>query len=235
MPARLIGIGVGPGDSGLVTVKASQLLQELDVILVPKAQAHKESLAYTIASPYIPPETPVLERVFPMVHDEAEKVRQWEKIAQEISQYLISQQTVGFLTLGDPNTYSTFTYIADRVGLEHCQTIPGISSYSAVASALKTPLAIDRESFCVVSATDSPDKLKLALEHFDSIVVVKVHRHWSKVRALLEDMGLLACSQLVAHASLPDQEIISDLSLLDEGTSLPYFSTLLVTKRQSLM
>lgn len=138
--ASFYGIGVGPGDSKLLTVKAVDTIKQLDVLYTPQAHRSSKSVAERIASPYLTADLVIKRRHFPMVNDWSAKVTCWRKIADEIKADVQNGQNVGFLTLGDPSVYSTFSYIANMLKEEiNVQTIAGVSAFSQIAASLSLP------------------------------------------------------------------------------------------------
>ncbi len=150
MKGKLYGVGVGPGDPELLTMKAVGVIQSCDIVVVPKAMAGGESIALATASIYIPKETPVKRLHFPMgSSDREEKIY---KAYEVVEAYLDAGKNVAFLTIGDPFVYSTYIYL-----LEHfkgqgytIETIPGITSFCASASLAETPLVIGDENLLIL-------------------------------------------------------------------------------------
>ncbi|HEM2541422.1 TPA: cobalt-factor II C(20)-methyltransferase [Streptococcus suis] len=229
--ARFYGIGIGPGDSELVTVKASRILGELDILYTPEAKRGSKSLALEIAGPYLGEELMIKQRHFPMVRDKSHKEGQWQEIAEEIVADVQAGKNVGFITLGDPMVFSTYSYLLDIIGHRiETKTIPGITSYNSIAAEVGLPLVMDEESFAVVPATAGVQQLETVLRTHDTIVIMKVANHLAEVLPLLKRLDLLEKTILVSRSSTDQQEIrhgIADFSL-DE--KLSYFSTMLVKK-----
>ena len=218
--ATFYGIGIGPGDSELVTVKAKNILQTLDILYTPEAKRGSKSVALTIASPYVSDHLEIKQRHFPMVRSLEKKEPQWEQIAAEIVEDVKAGKNVGFITLGDPMVYSTYSYLLRLIGNSiDTQTIPGITSFGSMASVLGQPLTMDEESFAVVPATADADKIDQALAiHLDVIL------------PLLEKYDLIEKTFLVSHASTEKQRILYGVSDLTVDDKLDYFTTLLVKK-----
>ena len=113
--AKFYGIGTGPGDSSLLTIKAVETLQNLDTLYTPEAKKGGESLALSIVSKYLPDGLEIKSRHFPMNFNDAEKILAWNQIADEIVEDVRAGKNVGFVTLGDPMIYSTYVYIMERL------------------------------------------------------------------------------------------------------------------------
>lgn len=228
--ARFWGIGVGPGDSQLLTVKAVETIKQLDVLYVPQAHKGGASVAETIAAPYLPGDLTIKRRHFPMANDWALKRAQWELIANEIVDDVTSGLEVGFLTLGDPSVYSTYSYlleiIQDQVPVE---TIAGISSYSQLAASLSLPLVIDQESLSIVPATAGVSQLSRVIDASNNIVIMKVAADFANVYQLLAERNLLEQTMVVERVSMAEQ-VMKPMTEYQPDAKLPYFTTALVKK-----
>lgn len=230
--ASFYGIGVGPGDSELLTVKAINTIKILDVLYVPEARKGGKSVAEKIAAPYLPSTLTIKKRYFPMVKDWGTKVESWRKIASEIKSDVEENRNVGFLTLGDPSVYSTFSYIADILMRDiNVQTIAGISSFSQIAASLSIPLMLDEESLEVIPATAAEDKLTRVIDLNDNVVIMKIATNFKKVYRILQARSLLEKTIIVENASMPTQKVrrLADYSAEDQ---LPYFTTALLKKKE---
>lgn len=229
--AKFYGIGIGPGDSELVTVKASRLLAELDVLYTPEAKMGGKSLALKIADPYIKADLEIKQRHFPMVRDRSLKEGQWKDIAEEIISDVTAGKNVGFITLGDPMVYSTYSYLLEIIGDRiETQTIPGITSFNSIASEVNIPLVMDEESFAIVPATAGADKLEAALNVHETVVIMKVANHLEMILPLLAKYQLLHSTVLVSHASTEKQTIKRGVADLKTDEKLTYFTTMIVKK-----
>lgn len=229
--ARFFGIGIGPGDSQLVTVRAATVLRELDILYTPEARKTGKSLALEIASPYLGDGVIIKQRYFPMSRDQKQKEEQWQQIAEEIVADVQQGKNVGFVTLGDPMVYSTYSYLLDIIGQAiETQTIPGITSYNSIASEIGLPLVMDEESFAVIPATAGSARLEAALQLHDTIVIMKVARHLEEVLPLLARYDLLDKTVLVSHVSTDKQLVRRGLADMEVDEDLSYFSTMLVKK-----
>ncbi|HFI0578475.1 TPA: cobalt-factor II C(20)-methyltransferase [Streptococcus suis] len=229
--ARFYGIGIGPGDSELVTVKASRILGELDILYTPEAKKGTKSLALEIASPYVSEDLTIKQRHFPMVRDKSHKEGQWLEIAEEIVEDVRAGKNVGFITLGDPMVFSTYSYLLDIIGNRiETKTIPGITSYNSIAAEVGLPLVMDEESFAVVPATAGVQHLEDVLATHETVVIMKVANHLAEVLPLLKKFDLLEKTILVSRSSTEQQEIRRGIADLSQDETLSYFSTMLVKK-----
>lgn len=223
------GIGIGPGDSELVTVKAVRILQKLDILYTPEARGDSKSFALAIAEPYLKEGLVIKQRHFPMVRDRPLTEAQWKLITEEIISDVKEGKEVGFITLGDPMVFSTYSYLLEIIGNGiDVKTIPGISSYSSTASELGLPLARDEESFAIVSATAGAEKLEAVLRLHETAVIMKAANHLFTIVPLLEKHDLLDRTMLVSHSSTDRQIVRCGISDLSVDEKLPYFTTMVV-------
>lgn len=174
----LYGIGVGPGDRGLMTAKAIEILKNIHIIIAPISKKGRDSLAYKIAKPYLKEEVEVVEMEFPMINLQSEKERLnkvWQENSLNIIELLKSGKNIAFLTLGDSMVYSTYSYLIpflEERGVTPI-TIPGVTSFCASASALGIPIVQGKETFCTLTQITSLDELEKYMKLFDTIVIMK--------------------------------------------------------------
>lgn len=165
-----------------------------------------------------------------MINDWEKKIKSWQEIAEEIAKDVKNDNNVGFLTLGDPSVYSTFSYIAkmlaERIDI---QTIAGISSFSQIAASLSVPLMLDEESLEIIPATADITQLEKAIDLNDNVVIMKIATRFAQVYKILEQRDLLSKTIVVENASMEKQkkQRLIDYSINDK---LPYFSTALLKK-----
>ncbi|MFD1123891.1 cobalt-factor II C(20)-methyltransferase [Lentilactobacillus raoultii] len=226
------GIGVGPGDSELMTVKAIKAIQRLDIVYTPKAHRDGISLAEKIASSYFPKKLIVKRRHFPMTKNLKEKQTNWRTIAQEIVEDVQKGYDVGFVTLGDPSVYSTYSYLLNLVRKRiTVKTIAGISSFSQIAASVSIPLALDNELLEVIPATAKKAQIEKALDDNDNVVIMKIAVNFPMIYQLLVERHLLNQAIVVADSSMSEEKIY-DLRDVSSSEKLPYFSTLLLKKSE---
>lgn len=232
---KLYGIGVGPGDSKLITVKAVEILQKADLIITPKTEKKDGSVAFHIASPYIPETAQILPMVFQMNNDMEAVARQWEENSKIIREKMDEGKNLVFLTLGDPMLYSTYMYIFRALeGTDYeAETIPGIPAFLGIASYLGMPVAEWEETVLILPATASPEKIDRALAAADHAVIMKVYKNWAYIQSELRKHGLIKNAVMVSRAGLPDEIIQRDLDKLPADYKPNYLSTIL-TKREDL-
>jgi len=177
---KLLGIGVGPGDHELLTIKAFNSLKEVKVICAPKSAASKPSLALSIVQPVLEDREDkydILEPLFPMIEDKNALSNYWDDAAVLIIQKLNKGVDVAFITLGDPTVYSTFSYIESRITNQGfiVEIIPGITSFTGCAATAGISLAEKDEIMVIVPKVD--ERLEQILEYADTFVIMKTSRH----------------------------------------------------------
>jgi len=225
----LYGLGIGPGDPELITLKALRLLQAAPVLAYP-APEEGDSLARAIVAGHLPGgQTEIVLRM-PMVAARfpAQEVYDWA--AGEIGGHLAAGRDVAALCEGDPFFYGSFMYLFGRVAERFpVEVVPGVSSLTACAAVLGAPLAARNDVLSVVPATLEPQVLSQLLRDADAAAIIKVGRHLPKVRKVLRVLGLLDRARYVERATMSEQRI---LPLQDvEVDSAPYFSMILVHRR----
>ena len=232
---KLYGIGVGPGDSKLMTVKAVEILQHADMIITPKTEKKDGSVAFNIASPYIPKTTEILPMVFQMNLDMDAVAKQWEINRKIITDKLDEGKNLVFLTLGDPMLYSTYMYIFRALeGTEYqAETVPGIPAFLGIASYIGMPVAEWEETVLILPATASREKIDKALSAADHAVIMKVYKNFAYIQEELRKHHLIKNAVMVSRAGLPDEIVQKDLDSLPADYKPNYLSTIL-TKRDDL-
>lgn len=229
--AKFYGIGTGPGDSSLLTLKAVEILHKIDILYTPKSNKEEGSLAHNIVAPHLKADLEIKARHFPMTFNEEEKMKAWEAIASEIVEDVKAGKEVGFVTLGDPMIYSTYVYIMERLlGQIEVETIPGISSFSNIASHQNFPLVMDREPLIVLPCTAEEEKIDYALAHYNSIVLMKVYRNFDQILEKIDAAGLTNHAILVSNSSLENEEVFNNLHEVGLKEKISYFSTILINK-----
>lgn len=232
MAGKLFGIGVGPGDPELLTVKAIKAIEQLDVIIAPKTEKKDGSVALNIARQYIQPKTEIVYQVFPMTVGFAEDDTAWQGNKAEILALLEQGKNVGFLTLGDPMFYSTYIYVFRLLKQENVviETIPGIPAFGAIGSATNTPIVEGDSILSIIPANMPPERVKAALKTCDNAVLMKVYKNFDDVVDMLAEEKLAKQALLASRCGLDDELILRDISG-EKGRKLNYLSTIL-TRRE---
>lgn len=227
------GVGVGPGDPELLTLKALRVLQSVPAIYYPACAPGAKSYASKIIERYVRPDQMLTGLLFPMEKD-MERLRPiWEESAATMAADLLAGRDVAFITEGDPFFYSTFVYmdriIRRRYPQVAIEVIPAVASPMAAAARTGVPLAMVDERLAVLPATYDNGFLLRALEDFDTVVLLKVNSVMPKVMTLLEKLGLLDRAVFVERCGSPEERVVTDLRRL-EGERLNYLSLVIVKK-----
>lgn len=189
MKGILYGIGIGPGDPEHITLKAVKMMKEVDVIAAPGKDV-KETTAYKIAVQAVPEleEKELLPVYMPMVLDKAEIVKEHKNGAKALEKVLETGKSVGFITLGDPTVYSTYSYVEKIVKEDGFETryISGITSFCAAAATMGIPLSEWQEPLHIIPAVHQLDE-ELALE--GNYVLMKSGRQMAAVKEILRKSG----------------------------------------------
>lgn len=219
-------LGVGPGDSELLTVKAVRMIEEADVIIVPvKKPDAREGTALTIAKPYIKDMAKVVYYYFPMVHGFAEDPvtqKLFKSHGDAINTMVAEGKKVVFLTLGDPAIYCTYTHIDQYV--DEVEYVPGIPSFINGAALAGQSLVIGDESLCVLNMTDDAEDVRSKFRRHESIVVMKVCINQPLLKELIVEGGRTAT--FMSNIGLENEHITTDICVLD--SKMPYFTIALI-------
>lgn len=229
--AKFYGIGTGPGDSSLVTVKAVNTLKNIDILYTPEAKKGGDSLALSIVKEYVPDSVEIKSRHFTMSNHGADKIEAWEEISKEIINDVKCGKDVGFITLGDPMIYSTYVYVMERIMDDvEVETIPGISSFSNIASNQNFPLVMDTDPLVVIPCTMEEEKIDEALEKYDCIVLMKIYKRINIILDKLKKHNLIDHAILVCNSSQEREEVFTNLREEKIDEKISYFSTILINK-----
>jgi cobalt-precorrin 5A hydrolase/precorrin-3B C17-methyltransferase len=226
MNATLYGVGVGPGDPDLITVKARDVLRSAAVIAYP-APTGGMSLVRAIADRHIPPDRTEIVIETPMTVERFPAADVYDQYATVIGDHLRAGQTVAILCEGDPFFYGSFMYLYERLAPAfETVVVPGVSSLCAVAAVSGTPLVSRNEVLSVVPATLDEMELERRLVMADTVAIIKIGRHLSKVRRVLNRLGWEQHAHYVERATMAEQRV-EKLANLAPITA-PYFSMILV-------
>lgn len=226
----LYGVGVGPGDPQLLTLKACEVIREADVLAYP-VNASGISFARTTASLVIPEGVTELPILVPMRVERPPAQKVYDAAARDISEHLDAVRDVAYLCVGDPLFYGSFMYIAARLGeAQRIEAVPGVTSLSACAARTLTPLGGRNDILSVIPATLDEAALISAIKGADCAAIIKVGRHFSKVRDALRAAGL-AKHAIILERVTGENERIVPLETVAEGEA-PYFSTILVRREE---
>ncbi|MFP6771303.1 MAG: precorrin-2 C(20)-methyltransferase [Alphaproteobacteria bacterium] len=230
MSGTLYGIGVGPGDPDLITLKAHKILQAVPVIAYP-APEQGDSLARSIAAPHIPHGRREIVIRMPLDLQHFPDRGSYDKAAGQIAAALRGGEDVAVICEGDPFFYGSFMYLFDRLNADFpVQVVPGISSLMACASAAMMPLVARNETLMVLPAPMAEVDLRARLSLVEAAAIIKLGRHTAKVIAILRDLDLLDGAHYIAHATMPDEVVqpLADVAVED----VPYFAMILVRRNE---
>jgi len=229
---RLYGVGVGPGDPELLTLKAVRILQTVPVICVPQAEFSSDSYALTIAKDFLDlSRQEVLRLPFPTAGREASQV--WREAAETIALHLQQGQDVAFIAEGDPMLYSTFSYVYQNIREMHphlpVEIIPGISSVMAAAAKAGVPLATRSQRLAILPAMYGTDDLEQVMAEYDTVVLMKVNRKTLQALSRLGEIAPEGKAVYVRRVTTPQEQVVHDLRQLSPN-DLEYFSLVIITK-----
>lgn len=230
MGAKFIGVGVGPGDPGLITLKAAKYIEQADVISYianDQGKSQARHIAREVMANSVAEELPVL---MPMSEDRTVADKVYDKAASEIEVLVARGKRVVFLCEGDPLFFGSFAYLLERLKASlDCEVVPGVSSVMAASSALQLPLTVLKESFAVVSGRHSQEALVKALNNHDSVVIMKAGRSRQKILDALNQSKRTKEAKYLEYIGRVSESISIDITEL-EGEAGPYFSLFVVTK-----
>lgn len=228
-PGKLYGLGIGPGDPELITVKALRILRAVPVVAYP-APDTGDSLARAIVASQLPGRQQEVVIRVPMVPERFPAQAVYDRAAEELGAHLREGRDVAVLCEGDPFFYGSFMYLFARLAAHFTvEVVPGVSSLTACGAALGAPLAGRNDVLTVVPATLEADAIAARLQQSDAIAIIKLGRHFAKVRDVLTDLGLMKQARYIEHASMASQRILP-LAEVNPG-EVPYFSMILVHRR----
>lgn len=229
----LYGIGVGPGDPDWITIKGLQVLQSTLVVAVPQNRQGEPGMAYAIAQQYLRPHQTLITLNLPFSTDPQVLDAGWKDAMNTLMPYLRSGQDVAFLAEGDISFYSTFTHVMRAVQQREptlqIETIPGVCSPLAAASALNIPLSLWHEKVAILPAMYDVAELEHALAWAEVVVLMKVGSVFDRVWTCLEQRGLLGNACLVEWVGWPQQKTWTGWRDLKDYQP-PYFSLAIIKK-----
>jgi len=238
--AQLIGIGVGPGDPDLLTVKAVKAIQDADVIMCPASAEDRPSIALSVISSLIDKSKnqEIVKLIFPMTKDKDVLEAHWKTNAKIMAEKVLSGKNVVYLTVGDPYLYSTWIYMHRDISANYpdikISVIPGIVSMFTFASKVGISIAEGAEKVAIIPSCYDLSSVKEIAKHSEVLVFLKDGRYFDKVIELLKESGFPENSIFAIGQDLGTvHEIIRKMTLgeVNDGTLTTKYFSILVVKR----
>jgi precorrin-2/cobalt-factor-2 C20-methyltransferase len=238
---EVVCVGCGPGDPELLTVKATDILRNADVIFTPTAREGKPSIALSIVQQYVNATANIVDLIFPMVKNREQAKLYWERNAEQIAETAKMGKNVVYLTVGDPSLYSTWIYIQKEITSRYpeinVKIIPGIPSVFAFAAQAKISLVEGDETLGIIPACYDLEKVKRTANACDTLIFLKDGRYFGTVIDMLDSVGFSDDSMItIAQDVSGGKEVMKRNSLKEirqnKETAQKYFS-LMVAKRKN--
>ena len=236
----LIGIGVGPGDPDLLTVKAVKAIQNADIIMCPASKEDRPSIAFSVISSLIDEskKQEIIKLIFPMTKDKDILEESWKRNAKIMAETVLSGKNVVYITVGDPFLYSTWIYmhrdLTEKYPDMSIEVIPGIVSMFTFASKVGVSIAEGAEKVAIIPSCYDLSSVKEIAKNSESMIFLKDGRYFDKVIEVLKESGFPDDSIFAIGQDLgTEKEIIRKLTLgevNDKTLTTKYFSILVVKR-----
>lgn len=234
LKGKLYGLGVGPGDPELITLKALRLLKSAPVVAYHAAKGKKGN-ALTIVETYLSSEQTLVPLIYPVTTEKLPAHMDYEQIVSDfyaeitatIASHLNAGRDVAVIAEGDPFFYGSFMYIHDRLAEKYdTEVVPGVCSVLGAAAVLGAPLVYRNQTLSILSGVMSAEELKTRLAGTEAAAIMKLGKNLDKVRDVLTELGLMDRALYVERATMQNQRIapLAEVS----GSDCPYFSIILV-------
>jgi precorrin-2/cobalt-factor-2 C20-methyltransferase len=229
----LLGIGMGPGDPELVTLRAVSALGRADVVFAAASTKNEYSVSLNIARPYLSPDAEVRRLDFPMTRSRQELEAAWSENADTVAEVLTAGRTAGFLTLGDPLLYSTFGYLMRtlqrRLPDAPIEVVPGITSFQAAAARTKTIMAEAGENLVICSGVDGSGSVNGLVAKADNAVILKTYKRFGDIRDSLRTMNLTGRALFASRIGLDGERLERDIDAVQDR---PHYLSLVLLPKQ---
>jgi len=236
----LIGIGVGPGDPELLTVKAVKAIQNADIIMCPASNEDRPSIALSVVSSLIDKSKnqEIVKLIFPMTKDKDVLEQTWKRNAKIMAETVLTGKNVVYLTVGDPFLYSTWIYmykdLKENYPDMNISVIPGIVSIFTFASKVGVSVAEGAEKVAIIPSCYDLSSVKEIAKHSESMIFLKDGRYFDQVIKVLKESGFPDDSIFAIGQDLgTENEIIRKMTLgeVNDGTLTTKYFSILVVKR----
>lgn len=236
----LIGIGVGPGDPELLTVKAVKAIHNADIIMCPASNEDRPSIALSVVSSIIDESKnqEIIKLIFPMTKDKDVLEQTWKRNAKIMAETVLSGKNVVYLTVGDPFLYSTWIYmhkdLKENYPDMNISVIPGIVSIFTFASKVGVSVAEGAEKVAIIPSCYDLSSVKEIAKHAESMIFLKDGRYFDQVIKVLKESGFPDDSIFAIGQDLgTENEIIRKMTLgeVNDGTLTTKYFSILVVKR----
>ncbi|MBN2712361.1 MAG: precorrin-2 C(20)-methyltransferase [Planctomycetes bacterium] len=207
-PGNFYAVGVGPGSPDLLTIRALRLIESADIIVAPRSELSKESLAVKSVEPYLSNQE-VVEHVYPMSRDQEGTNECWREIAERVNGWCGEGKSVVQITIGDPSVYSTSSYLlfalTEMMEEERIHVVPGITAFQAAAARFHECLSLQDDRMVLLPAGNM-DAVADALDNHETVIIYKAGKHLAKLRELLSQKGLLEQARLACYVEQEGKE-----------------------------
>jgi precorrin-2/cobalt-factor-2 C20-methyltransferase len=241
----LTGVGVGPGDPELITIKALKRLQQADIVFAMRNKKTGAAVALDIARVHLSDEQQVMPLDIERGRRAGERTAVWKDVADDIADVMrryatdhdAEQVRAVLVQLGDPSLFGTFDYAAVPLRERHpdiaLDVLAGVNAFSELAARLGLPLSGVDERVCILPTTyEDDDALRQALTDYDAVILLKMGFVRARVLNLLDDMGLMQYAVYAERLGLDDERVVTNVAELDRQAKGPYLSMMLVVKNR---
>ncbi|MHC4873544.1 MAG: precorrin-2 C(20)-methyltransferase [Planctomycetota bacterium] len=225
-------VGLGPGNSELVTMRAAGIISSSDVIIAPKSRVSKESMALSIAKPFITENQEIIEHIYAMEKDEEKALASWRAVAEKIKEKIEEGLSVCHITIGDPLIYSTSYYLLESlremIDNSKIKIVPGISAFQAVASKFNEALTIQRGRLAIMTAYDIKE-VEAMLDNCETLVLYKIGQVLEDLVPLLKKRDLLMSTKVAVNVECEGKEVVTeDITELLNSDKKAYMATAVI-------